>query len=134
MGFVISFGCGSMLITTWLWFLLYIFHFTQQKGHFRSSYDLLPPLHLREMAIPGFISGLLYSLGNFCSMIAISHLGQGVGFSFVQLSMLVSGLWGIFYFEEITGKENIFKWFASAVLAIIGILWLSFEHKGSVGH
>jgi len=133
-GFLLSFGCGSMLVTIYMWFLLYLFHSARLHGKFQKAYQSMPSLHLRQMALPGFLSGILYSLGNFCSIIAISHLGQGVGFSFVQLSMLVSGLWGIFYFEEITEKDQILNWLISALVAISGILWLSFEHNGSITH
>lgn len=40
----------------------------------------------------------------------------------------MSGLWGIFYFKEVTGYEKIIKWFMSALLTISGILLLSYEH------
>ena len=41
--------------------------------------------------------------------------------------MLISGLWGIFYFHEI-GEDMITRWLASAVVALCGIIWLSVEH------
>lgn len=40
----------------------------------------------------------------------------------------VSGLWGIFYFKEVEGAITISKWFLSALLAVLGILLLSYEH------
>lgn len=40
----------------------------------------------------------------------------------------VSGLWGIFYFKEVTGVDAITKWLLSACLTISGILLLSYEH------
>jgi len=55
-------------------------------------------------------------------------LGEGVGYSVVQASMLVSGLWGIFYYKEIEGRETISKWFLSASITVLGILLLSYEH------
>jgi glucose uptake protein GlcU len=79
------------------------------------------------MWIPGALSGILWSAGNFMCIIAVTFLGQGVGYSFTQASMLISGLWGIFYFHEI-GKDMITRWLASAVVALFGILWLSYEH------
>ena len=42
--------------------------------------------------------------------------------------MLVSGLWGIFWFKEIHGRDNIFLWFISASLTVAGIIFLSYEH------
>ena len=43
-------------------------------------------------------------------------------------AILVSGLWGIFYFHEVRGAETIAKWFMSALVTIFGILLLSYEH------
>lgn len=52
----------------------------------------------------------MYCTGLFSTILSITYLGQGVGNSLCQLSMLVSGLWGVFYFEEIKGFEMISKW------------------------
>ena len=86
------------------------------------------------MWLPGFLSGTLYSIGNFASIIATTHLGQGVGYSVCQSSMLVSGIWGIYWFGEVKGAAAIGKWFAVASVTLIGILWLSYEHKGDSVH
>ena len=52
-----------------------------------------------------------------------------------MMQLFVSGLWGVFYFHEIRGRETVLKWFASAAVAVVGIVWLSYEHEGeSVGH
>jgi len=56
-------------------------------------------------------------------------LGQGVGYSLTQTQVLVSGLWGIYYYEEISDKAMIRGWFASAGITVAGILWLSYEHE-----
>jgi glucose uptake protein GlcU len=66
----------------------------------------------------------------------VSYLGQGVGFSVIQSSLLISGLWGIFFYKEIRGIEMIVKWFCAAVLTLIGIVWLTYEHESSAsgGH
>lgn len=61
-------------------------------------------------------------------IISVTYLGQGVGYSFTQASMLISGLWGIFRFKEIEGHDRILKWLSSASVAVMGILWLSYEH------
>ena len=42
--------------------------------------------------------------------------------------MLVSGLWGIFWFREITGRYNISLWLISASLTVAGIILLGYEH------
>lgn len=35
---------------------------------------------------------------------------------------------GIVVFEEIIGRQRILMWLASASVAVVGILWLSYEH------
>ena len=47
---------------------------------------------------------------------------------FLVATYEVSGLWGIFYFHEIQGAETITKWFLSALLTLLGIVLLSYEH------
>ena len=86
------------------------------------------------MWLPGLLSGTLYAIGNFSSIIATTQLGQGVGYSVCQSSMLVSGIWGIFWFGEVKGATAISKWFAAAFVTLIGILWLSYEFKGESAH
>lgn len=39
----------------------------------------------------------------------------------------VSGLWGIFWYKEITGTTTVTKWFLAATVSVAGILWLSAE-------
>jgi glucose uptake protein GlcU len=93
-----------------------------------NAYDALPSLHIPTLWLAGGISGTLWSIGNFFSILSVEHLGEGVGYSVVQAAMLVSGLWGIFYFREITDTMAIMKWFVSAGLTVSGILLLSYEH------
>merc|ERR1712150_646 len=97
-------------------------------GTARGSYHSLPPMHFRVMWKPGGIAGLLWSIGNLSSMISVQKLGEGVGYSVTQASMLVSGIWGIFYFREVEGFGIRTRWFISALITIAGILMLSFEH------
>lgn len=45
--------------------------------------------------------------------------------------LLVGGLWGIFYFHEVQGAAIITKWLVSAIVAVSGILLLSYEHHAA---
>lgn len=99
-----------------------------------KAWNAIPSFYIREMWLQGLLSGLLYSLGNVCSILAISSLGQGVGFSFIQSSMLISGLWGVCFFREIRGLDRIMKWLLSSIATIIGILLLSHQHIGNLAH
>lgn len=132
-GYLISYSVGSMIVTIVLWAVRYSYHLYQLRD-FTKAYNALPSFHFRELVGPGSLAGFLYSLGNFCSIITVTALGQGVGFSFVQTSMLFSGLWGIFYFGEVKGTERIFKWMISSFVTLLGILTLSYEHQGSSVH
>ncbi len=123
-----------MIVTVSLWVLRYLVNLYYSKGDFKKAWNALPSFHFQILIGPGSMAGFLYSLGNFCSIITVTALGQGVGYSFVQTSMLISGIWGIFYFGEVKGSERIFKWLLSSLVTLIGILSLSYEHKGSIAH
>ena len=57
---------------------------------------------------------------------ACQRLGQAVGYSASQAALLVSGMWGIFYYKEVTNSSIIIKWFLSAVVTVIGIFLLGY--------
>lgn len=127
-GYLISYSSGSMIVTIAMWLIRYLINVYKLGGDHVKAYHALPSFHLRQMWKTGLTSGLLYSLGNFFTIVSVSVLGQGVGYSFVQTSMLISGLWGIFVFGEVKGSQRIMKWLASSVVTVIGILLLSYEH------
>ena len=126
LGYVISFSVGALVVTIMLW----IFRFSYQLfllRNIKEAYEVLPSFHFRVMWQPGATAGALWSLGNVGSIVAVEHLGQGVGYSASQAALLISGIWGIFYFHEVTKPMIIFKWFLSASVTIIGILLLGYE-------
>jgi hypothetical protein len=125
--YVISFAIGAVIVTTTLWIARYLYNCWRCRS-FSRGLDELPSFHLRTMWFAGGLCGLLWSIGNFFSILSVASLGEGVGYSVVQTNMLVSGLWGIFYFQEIQGTARIGKWYISAVFAVLGILLLSYEH------
>mmetsp|Transcript_13095 Transcript_13095/g.19619 ORF Transcript_13095/g.19619 Transcript_13095/m.19619 type:complete len:442 (+) Transcript_13095:105-1430(+) len=133
-GYLISYSCGSMLVTILMWVCRYLYNLYCWDFDGIQAYNALPSFHFREMWLAGLIAGGLYSLGNLCSILAVTSLGQGVGYSFVQLALLVSGVWGIFFFGEVQGFDRIWKWILSSMVTVTGILWLSYEHEGAVGH
>ena len=126
-GYLISFAFGASIVTLFLWLFRYSYHLGRTRS-FMKAYEALPSFHLRVMWFPGALSGTLWSIGNFFSILSVEHLGEGVGYSVVQAAMLVSGLLGIFWFREIVCAMAITKWFISAGLTIAGILLLSYEH------
>jgi len=132
LGYVISFSIGALLVTIMLWILRYL-HQLFKLGSVREAYAVLPSFHFRVMWLPGATAGALWSLGNVGSIVAVEHLGQGVGYSASQAALLISGIWGIFYFREVTKPMIICKWFLSAFVTIIGILLLGYESSPASG-
>uniref|UniRef100_A0A7S4HQX4 Uncharacterized protein n=1 Tax=Odontella aurita TaxID=265563 RepID=A0A7S4HQX4_9STRA len=127
LGFVFSFAVGALVVNALLWVFRYLYLY-RISGSATTAYQSLPCFHLSVMAVPGGLSGFLWSIGNMASMISVSHLGEGVGYSMTQSAMLVSGLWAIFYLGEISSGAAIRGWLASACLTISGILLLSYNH------
>lgn len=126
--YLTSFAIGATVVTIFLWFVRYLYLWHKHNYSFTRAYTALPSFHFRKMWPYGCTCGMLWSIGNFFSILAVENLGEGVGFSTTQASMLVSGLWGIFYYREIEGASAIMKWFVAASVTIVGILMLSFEH------
>lgn len=133
-GYLISYASGSMLVCIVIWAGLFLHHFVRSDYNASEALSLLPAWHVKELGFPGFLAGIFYSIGNFCSILAVTYLGQGVGFSFCQGQLLISGLWGVFFFGEIEGRDIIAKWFASASVTVVGIIWLSYQHEGTPVH
>lgn len=126
LGYVISFSIGALVVTIFLWILRYLYQLFKLKSP-TEAYNVLPSFHFRVMWLPGATAGSLWSLGNVGSIVAVEHLGQGVGYSASQAALLISGIWGIFYFKEVTKPSIIGKWFLSAFVTIAGILLLGYE-------
>jgi len=87
----------------------------------------MPAFYFKEIGPRGILAGSLASLETFGCIQATTILRQGVGNSLVQSKILISGLWGIFWFKEIKEPDAIRKWFLSATLCVACILWLSYE-------
>lgn len=126
-GYLISFSTGAMIVTGVLWVFRYLYLIYCCRS-IHMAYRALPSFYVRDMWLPGGTAGLLWSIGNFFSLISVNILGEGVGYPLVQTSILVAGLWGIFYFKEVTGAVRITQWLFSSLLTISGILLLSYEH------
>ena len=128
--FLTSFAIGATIVTICLWIIRYVYLviFKTNNYCFGEAYNALPSFYFKQMWPYGMTCGLLWSIGNFCSILSVEFLGEGVGYSSTQASMLISGLWGIFYFNEIEGSNAIFKWYLSASVTVLGILLLSYEH------
>lgn len=131
--YLISFASGALIVNVAIWIIYLAYELHQQKGAWFEAMEALPKFHVRELWAPGLLAGLLYSLGNFTAILTVASLGQSIGYPFCQMQLFVSGCWGIFYFKEVKGADTISKWFLSAALALLGIVWLAYEREGDSG-
>jgi len=111
--YLISFGVGAVSVNAVLWVGYVIIRLILGKPAF-------PKLHFRLLIVPGIISGILWSAGNFCALNAILHLGVGIGNSASQAQIIVSGLWGVLYYKEITGMR-VLVWLFFVLISLSGI-------------
>jgi len=125
--FIISFAIGAAIVTASFWILRCLFSIYTTKS-ISLGYQALPSFHLNVMWLPGGLSGLVWSIGNFGSILAVSNLGQAIGLSLGQAAMIVSGLWGIFWYKEIVDSRKIMLWFMSAIVTCLSITALCYEH------
>lgn len=68
----------------------------------------------------GVLSGLVWNLGNTCSIVAQSppfSLAYGLAYPILQCALFFGGLWGIFVFKEIQGNAIGVFWAGAALLA-----------------
>ena len=124
--FVISFGIGAMVCTAGLW-IVYLLIGVQCLGL------RWPALNIRVMAGPGMIAGLTWSLGNIASIYTVMSLGEALGYSACAgPPLVVSGLWGIVYFREVSGVDALI-WMGFALLCAASLLALAFQLHSSGG-
>jgi len=128
LGYVISFGIGCSTVLAVVWFLRWIVMSIEERS-FVAGFGRLPSLHVGTIGPYATFSGVIWSIGNVSSILTVAMLGQGVGYSIVQSQLLIGGLWGVFYYREITGRDIVAKWFFFAIVTVSGILWLSQEHS-----
>ena len=107
MGYVVSFAIGASIVTLVLWILRFGYMWYRQpvsvsmststsmhtsismpQRSIRRAFRDLPPFHFRVMWAPGCLAGTLWSIGNVASMISVHNLGEGVGYSVTQASMV----------------------------------------------
>lgn len=120
--YVVSFAIGSAAVNILLW-VGYVGYLFMQAPH-ESVWKRLPSMHFGVMAKAGTIAGLLWSVGNYSAMMAIKELGQAIGYSCIQASIFISGLWGILLYGEVRGHD-IVHWLISAVVALSGVILLA---------
>ena len=79
-----------------------------------------PAFHVRVVLGPGLISGVLWSVGNACATYATLILGLAVGFSLVQLALVVSGVWGWLLYNELSSARLVAHFWLSSIIILSG--------------
>lgn len=128
--YLLSFSIGASIVCSFFWLVRWLYNAYHYRS-FSQGYQALPSFHFRLMWFPAGCCGLLWSIGNYFSLISVYYLGEGVGYPLVQTSIIVAGLWGILYFKEVRGTRRILQWLASSLMTIYGIILLSYEHHAS---
>jgi glucose uptake protein GlcU len=91
----------------------------------RNALEATGGVHWRALWLPGLLSGTIWNLGNVCSVYANDSISFAVAQPLMQCALLVSGILGIFVFEEIKGRGNILTFFAFAAVLLLGAALLA---------
>lgn len=131
LSFIISESVGALIVVFFLWSVRFVYSLARNKSCSKAYRDL-PSFHFKSVCVPGIVTGVCSSVGNVGAVLAVTSLGFSVGYPISHASLIVSGLWGIFLFNEVKGFTNIAGWFLAAAVAFIGMLYLSHEHVREV--
>ena len=127
-GYSMSFGIAANVVVMFAWLLRWMVCALQCRSAL-EGFKMLPSFHLKDMFKPGMTAGLLYSIGNLSGIVSIQKLGNYMGYSLNQSSLLVSGLWGIFYYKEIPETKDVLGFSVSSVIVFAGIILMKTDHK-----
>ena len=79
-------------------------------------------LHVRTMWRCGLLSGLIWAVGAIGAALAtLEPLGAGVGFPLTQAALLLSSVWGIVWFRELTEPGQIRRFWMGAAITMLGV-------------
>ncbi|MCL4436981.1 MAG: GRP family sugar transporter [Thaumarchaeota archaeon] len=81
----------------------------------------------RSAVVSGLSSGVLWNVANFSSLYAVALLGLSIGLPFMQNSLLVAVLWGLFYFKEVNERRGKAQVMVGALVMIVGTFLLGFS-------
>merc|ERR1712032_475896 len=86
-----------------------------------NNNEVIPSLKMhKQTLIPGILSGVLWNISNVLSLIAIPIIGYSVAYPLLQSAVLVSSLWGIYFFKEMTDQWTIIVFWCSSIILIVG--------------
>jgi glucose uptake protein GlcU len=84
-------------------------------------YKRSTPVLYPRVILPGFLSGLMWAAAQTAWFVANASLSVAVAFPLITSGPgIVSSLWGVFVFKEITGRRNFIVLGAAISLAVTG--------------
>eukprot|EP01129_Flabellula_baltica_P001144 TRINITY_DN11053_c0_g1_i1.p1 TRINITY_DN11053_c0_g1~~TRINITY_DN11053_c0_g1_i1.p1 ORF type:complete len:318 (+),score=56.85 TRINITY_DN11053_c0_g1_i1:123-956(+) len=111
--YVFSHFCGIFLMSTVL-----LIGYSVRKG-FKG-------VVIREIVVPGYLSGVIWGIGQICYFGANSSLSFVISFPIIQTGPgVVASLWGILVFNEIQGQRNLSIFGLGCGVGIIGIVLIT---------
>ena len=119
-GWLVSFGVGALLMAALGYALVSLVR--------RAP----PPPQLRVTFLPGCFCGTAWILANFCGTAGAALERRANGGDAVTMTqmmavqLVVSGLWGIFYYREIRGRQAL-AWSACALWTLVSMALLGLE-------
>ena len=132
--YMLSYAVGAFISNLVLWLIYYVVLFSRLsslevswRSRLLQAATEMPKPHLQQLWKPGLCAGLLLTIAMFGSILSVTYLGQGIGNSVIQAKIMVSGMWGIFFYKEVTDPKAIRNWFLSASVSVGAIIWLSRE-------
>eukprot|EP01059_Diplonema_ambulator_P022550 TRINITY_DN37858_c0_g1_i1.p1 TRINITY_DN37858_c0_g1~~TRINITY_DN37858_c0_g1_i1.p1 ORF type:complete len:465 (+),score=136.35 TRINITY_DN37858_c0_g1_i1:56-1396(+) len=104
--YVFSHFCGIYATSTFYMMLYAGLQLAKPQYRDTISYNAL--------ILPAFLSGLMWAIADISWFVANGNLGLMVSFPLVTTGPgLVSAIWGVFVFKEITGRKNLGKLLAA---------------------
>ena len=114
MNYVFSHYLG-IILTSWFYTVMYCAY---------CQYHKLAPYVKAEVFLPATLSGILWGIAQAAYFLANGKLGFPVSFPIVSAGPgFIGAMYGVFYFKEITGKENL-RMLAAAMCVTIPALAL----------
>ncbi|KAL2612270.1 hypothetical protein R1flu_023962 [Riccia fluitans] len=114
--YLVSFGIGALTVSSLILGVYSLLQIYLGKP--------APSFHFRAAMGPGLLTGVLWSAGNVCSIVTTQYLGMALGWPLVQCQLLVSAMWAVFYYEEVSGRKAATILLGSCGLVVVGAMML----------
>ncbi|KIH48981.1 hypothetical protein ANCDUO_20945 [Ancylostoma duodenale] len=118
--YVFSFFCGVMCTSVFI-FIIYCI--------VKRNRPWMNP----EAAVPSMLGGAMMAIAMTAFVIAIDTLDQAIAYPICAMTPgLVTSLWSILYFREITGRQNLLRLATAYAFTLVGVTLVTISKKVSV--